>query len=66
MTEKRLFYTSGEIATMCGVHQNTWCRWVKKGDAPQPVWIGGAHRWLASDIQKWLVKLKKKAVKPGI
>jgi len=55
----RLLYTSGEMAKMCGVHKNTWCVWVRKGVAPQPVDIGGARRWLAADIQKWENKLKR-------
>ncbi len=54
-----LFYTSGEMAELCGVSRDTWGRWVRQGHAPKPVMIGNATRWLASDIDKWMKTLKK-------
>jgi len=63
MTEEtidgRIFYSSSEMARRCGVHQNTWAIWVRKGLAPQPVFIGNARRWLAVDIAKWEERLKR-------
>jgi predicted DNA-binding transcriptional regulator AlpA len=59
--DDRIFYSSSEMARRCGVHITTWCAWVRKGTAPQPVWVGNARRWLASDVQRWEGRLKKKS-----
>jgi len=58
--DDRLFYTAGEMASRCGVHPKTWRVWVRKGIAPSPILVNGAPKWLASDIEKWLKKLRDK------
>ena len=56
----RLFYSSSEMAQMCGVHINTWLFWVRRGEAPRPIEINGARRWTATAIEKWmLTKVKE-------
>jgi predicted DNA-binding transcriptional regulator AlpA len=62
----RIFFASGEMARMCGVHQKTWGVWVRRGTAPQPVWIGNARKWLAVDIERWRDRLKMKSLKAGL
>ncbi len=59
---ERIFYTSGEMAAMCGVHPRTWCKWVSKGYAPKPVYVGPAPRWRVCDIEKWNKALGRKAL----
>ena len=61
----RLMYTAGDLAAMCRVNRTTWYRWVKAGEAPQPVTINGRHRWLADDIKKWLRQKKKESSQIG-
>jgi len=62
----RIFFSTGEMAKMCGIHLNTWIRWVRKGRAPAPVLIGNARRWLKDDIEKWKKRLKKESLGVGI
>ena len=66
MSEERIFYTSGEMAKMCGISRKTWCSWVHKGEAPAPVLINKARKWLASDIEKWLKKMRKENLGVGL
>jgi predicted DNA-binding transcriptional regulator AlpA len=61
-TEERLFYNQKELAKMCGVSRQTFALWVRDGEAPQPIVLGGRPRWIAADIQVWLKKLKRSSV----
>lgn len=63
-----LFYTAADCAAMCtkkGVHRATWWKWVRNGEAPQPVTIGGRDVWLDSDIKAWLKEKKKEGCQTG-
>ena len=66
MSDDRIFYNSKEMAAMCGISVKTWCSWVNKGQAPAPVIINNARKWLASDVEKWLKKLKKDSLGVGL
>lgn len=61
----RIFYNSSEMAKMCGISRKTWCTWVRKGHAPAPVIINGARKWLVTDVDKWLKKLRKENLGVG-
>ena len=54
--EERILYSNSEMAAMCGVAPQTWCRWVRQGEAPQPIEINGLSRWPAKVIDKWMDK----------
>ena len=47
------------MAAKCEIEPETWSRWVKAGKAPQPVKIGGAHRWPAELVDDWIKRLIK-------
>lgn len=53
------------MAKMCGISRKTWCTWVRKGHAPAPVIINGARKWLVTDVDKWLKKLRKENLGVG-
>jgi predicted DNA-binding transcriptional regulator AlpA len=50
-----------DCAVLCGVSLRTWQRWVATGEAPRPVYINNAPRWVAAEIETWVeVKLKSR------
>ena len=58
----RVLYSSGDMARRCGVSRKTWCEWIRQGNAPGPVMVGNARKWIARDIDDWMERLKKRAV----
>lgn len=57
----RLFYTSKEMAKMCGIHEDTWRRWVRTGEAPDnDLIINNNPRWTDDLIKRWIKNSKKK------
>ena len=61
ISQERLFYTSGEMANMCGVHPRTWCRWVQNNEAPQAdLVINGCPKWSKELVEAWLDKGRKR------
>ncbi len=56
-----LLYTAGDMAAMCHVKPETWSRWVRKAEAPQPIKVNGAPKWPAELVGKWIKrKLKER------
>jgi predicted DNA-binding transcriptional regulator AlpA len=54
-----------DCADLCSVSLRTWQRWVKAGEAPRPVYINHAPRWVAAEIEAWVVakwKSRRKVV----
>lgn len=52
-----LLLTGKDCAALCSVTLRTWQRWVATGEAPRPVYINHAPRWVAAEIEAW-VELK--------
>jgi predicted DNA-binding transcriptional regulator AlpA len=50
-----------DCAALCSVSLRTWQRWVAAGEAPRPVYICNAPRWVAAEIEAWVdAKLKSR------
>jgi predicted DNA-binding transcriptional regulator AlpA len=56
-----LLLTGKDCAALCSVSLRTWQRWVATGEAPRPVYIANAPRWVAAEIEAWVdAKLKSR------
>lgn len=42
-----------EICAAFGISDETWRRWVKRGDAPKPVDLPGRPRWRRADVERF-------------
>ena len=66
MTEERLL-SARTIAAMCEVDISTIYKWMRAGDFPPPLKVGGKanSRWRYSDVKEWMDGLKPDATRPG-
>ena len=56
-----LLLTGKDCADLCSVSLRTWQRWVATGEAPRPVYVNSAPRWVAAEIEAWVeLKLKNR------
>ena len=52
-TNQDKYLSDKDLAERYSVHRATPWRWVKSGDMPKPVKLGGATRWRLSDLVAW-------------
>ncbi len=46
--------TLRELSGALRIHYETAARLVREGELPAPVSIGGARRWRAEDVARWI------------
>ena len=55
----RTFYTSNEMAAMCGIAPGAWNVWVREGHVPQPTIIDGGRKWSVETVEAWKKELNE-------
>lgn len=45
---------ANDLAKILGADVRTVRRWVREGEAPPPIRIGGTLRWRKADVERWL------------